>query len=71
MYVKYYCPPNSTYYEIINTSWRHGNTISFIYPNTLTNMYSYLPKTIKEWNSLLEGTVIADLFIDFCDKLKL
>ena len=58
-----------------NTHTRHHNHLSFIYPSAQTNVYMYscyFPRTIKEWNSLTDDTVVAvvaDSVTAFCNRL--
>ena len=61
------------YYTTAHGPTRHHNHLSFIYPSSGTSvyMYSYFPRTIKEWNSLSEETVMADYLTTFCNYLKL
>ena len=61
------------YYTTAHGPTRHHNHLSFIYPSSRTNvyMYSYFPRTIKEWNSLPDETVMANSLITFCNYLIL
>ena len=55
------------YYTLSYSNTRANHQFSFIHPSTRTNfyMYSFYPKTIKQWNSLSSDMTSAQSPAEF------